>query len=209
MTKDGDLSEGNSDTSLCIELPQCELSKLDEIHNIITSSVSSAAHRDILTLALEKDNYIQKLLDLFKISEDLENLEALHHLYNIFRTLFLLNKPSLLSVMFLPDNIMNVIGCLEYDPNKSHPVRHRHYIEQTSKYKEVIPLYNAEIMEKIHVTYKMCYIQEVILPTPSLFEENLMSAFNSFILFNKTDIVNAIQVSIYLLLYLICCIIGR
>lgn len=171
------------------------MSKLDEIHSVITASVSSAVHRDILTLGLEKDNYVQKLLDLFKISEDLENLEALHHLYNIFRTLFLLNKPSLLSVMFLPENIMNVIGCLEYDPTKSHPIRHRHYIEQTSKFKEVIPLQNPEIMEKIHLTYKMCYIQEVILPTPSLFEENLMSAFNSLILFNKTDIVNSIQVS--------------
>ena len=37
------------------------------------------------------------------------------------------------------------------------------------------------------------YIQEVILPTPSLFEENLMSALNSFILFNKTEIINIIQ----------------
>ena len=42
--------------------------------------------------------------------------------------------------------------------------------------------------------YRVQYIQEVILPTPSLFEENLLSALNSFILFNKSEIVKAIQV---------------
>ena len=40
------------------------------------------------------------------------------------------------------------------------------------------------------------YIQEVILPTPSLFEENMMSALNSFVLFNKAEIINTIQVSV-------------
>ena len=31
------------------------------------------------------------------------------------------------------------------------------------------------------------------MPTPSLFEENMMSALNSIILFNKTEIINMIQ----------------
>ena len=38
------------------------------------------------------------------------------------------------------------------------------------------------------------YIQEVILPTPSLFEENMMSALNSFVMFNKAEIITTIQV---------------
>ena len=97
--------------------------------------------------------------------------------------------------MFQPDHIMDVVGCLEYDPSKPHPIRHRQYLDQTSRYREVIPFDNTELIDKIHLTYKMCYIQEVILPTPSLFEENMMSAFNSLVLFNKTEIVDSIQVS--------------
>ena len=183
------------DTSASIDLPPCELSKLDDIFNIITSGMSSTLARDELALALEKERYVQKLLDLFRICEDVENLDGLHLLYNIFRTLFLLNKVSLLSVMFQPDHIMDVVGCLEYDPSKPHPIRHRQYLDQTSRYREVIPFDNTELIDKIHLTYKMCYIQEVILPTPSLFEENMMSAFNSLVLFNKTEIVDSIQVS--------------
>ena len=44
------------------------------------------------------------------------------------------------------------------------------------------------------------YIQEVILPTPSLFEENMMSALNSFVMFNKAEIINTIQVGVGLFL---------
>ena len=47
---------------------------------------------------------------------------------------------------------------------------------------------------QVHQTYQVMYIQEVILPTPSLFEENMMSALNSFVLFNKAEIINTIQV---------------
>lgn len=193
FSEDGEISEQLADTSATIELPPCELSKLEEIYNIVTSSLSAPVPREELSLVLERDNYVQKLLDLFKVCEDLENYDGLHLLYNIFRTLFLLNKVAILSVMFLPSNIMSVIGVLEYDPGKSQPVAHRKYLEQTSKYKEVISIGNSEITEKIHLTYKMCYIQEVILPTPSLFEENMMSAFNSLVLYNKSDIVNSIQ----------------
>ncbi len=151
--------------------------------------------RNNLALALENDGYIQKLLEVFRMCEDLENLDGLHHLYNIFRTLFLLNKPSILSIMFQPDLIMDVIGCLEYDPSKPHPIKHRHYLQNISQHRDVIALENSELLDKIHITYKIIYIQEVILPTPSLFEENMMSALNSIILFSKSEIVMTIQVS--------------
>jgi hypothetical protein len=35
---------------------------------------------------------MQKLLNMFHMCEDLENLEGLHNLYEIFRNIFLLNK---------------------------------------------------------------------------------------------------------------------
>ena len=51
-------------------------------------------------------------------------------------------------------------------------------------------------MLQVHQTYQVMYIQEVILPTPSLFEENMMSTLNSFVLFNKAEIINTVQVGI-------------
>ena len=197
ILEDGDLSDRfdeSSITPLVIELPPCELSKLDEIFELITNAIPSAVRRESIAVAMEKENYIAKLLELFHICEDLENREGLHHLYNIFRTLFLLNKASLLQMMFQDDTIMDVVGCLEYNPTKPVPVRHRDYLSKISQHREVVPFNSPQLLAKIHQTYKMQYIQEVILPTPSLFEEHMMSALNSLVMFNKSEIVTTLQV---------------
>jgi len=49
---------------------------------------------------------------------------------------------------------------------------------------------------KIHQTYRVQYIQEVALPTQTVFEENVPSTLTSFIYFNKIEIVSLIQVNI-------------
>ena len=58
---------------------------------------------------------------------------------------------------------------------------------------QVLPISNPELMSKIHQTYRVQYIQDVVLPTPSVFEENMLSTLSSFIFFNKVDIVSQIQ----------------
>ena len=116
----------------------------------MTTAIPSPMHRESLVLAMEQENYIPKLLELFHICEDLENTTGLHNLYNIFRTLFLINKASLLNVMFHEDNIVSVVGCLEYDPNKPHPVRHRDYLAQVAKHREVIPFNNPQLLKKVY-----------------------------------------------------------
>lgn len=54
---------------------------------------------------------------------------------------------------------------------------------------------NPELLAKIHQTYRVQYIQDVVLPTPSVFEDNMLSTLSSFIFFNKVEIVTLIQVS--------------
>ena len=41
--------------------------------------------------------------------------------------------------------------------------------------------------------FHLQYIQEVVLPTPSVFEENMLSTLSSFIFFNKNEIVTQLQ----------------
>ncbi|XP_078001272.1 serine/threonine-protein phosphatase 4 regulatory subunit 3-like isoform X2 [Glandiceps talaboti] len=176
-----------------IELPPCELSKLEEISELFNSVLPSPIRREKLAIAIENDHYVKKLIELFHMCEDLENIEGLHHLYDILKSIFLLNKNALLEIMFSDDIVMDVIGCLEYDPNQPQPVRHREYLNSKAHFKEVIPITNLELLHKIHQTYRVQYIQDVVLPTPSVFEENMLSTLNSFIFFNKIEIVSMIQ----------------
>lgn len=176
-----------------IELPHCELSRLEEINELISTCLTSANRKDKLALALENEGYLKKLLNLFKMCEDLENTQGLHNLFEIFKNIFLLNKNALFEVMFAEDTIFDVVGCLEYDPSLPTPKRHRQYLKTTARFKEVIPISNPDLLAKIHQTYRVQYIQDVVLPAPSVFEDNMLSTLSSFIFFNKVEIVNLIQ----------------
>ncbi|XP_018876581.1 serine/threonine-protein phosphatase 4 regulatory subunit 3B isoform X7 [Gorilla gorilla gorilla] len=181
------------ETSHLIDLPTCELNKLEEIADLVTSVLSSPIRREKLALALENEGYIKKLLQLFQACETLENTEGLHHLYEIIRGILFLNKATLFEVMFSDECIMDVVGCLEYDPALAQPKRHREFLTKTAKFKEVIPITDSELRQKIHQTYRVQYIQDIILPTPSVFEENFLSTLTSFIFFNKVEIVSMLQ----------------
>lgn len=73
------------------------------------------------------------------------------------------------------------------------------------RFKEVIPITNADLLAKIHQTYRVQYIQDVVLPTPSVFEDNMLSTLSSFIFFNKVEIVTLIQVWFFLYLNMVNC----
>ncbi|XP_078505438.1 serine/threonine-protein phosphatase 4 regulatory subunit 3B isoform X1 [Lissotriton helveticus] len=188
-----DRFEEMPETSHLIDLPTCELDKLEEIADLVTSVLSSPIRREKLALALENEGYIKKLLQLFQTCENLDNSEGLHHLYEIIRGILFLNKATLFEVMFSDECIMDVVGCLEYDPAIAQPKSHREFLTKTAKFKEVIPITDSELRQKIHQTYRVQYIQDIILPTPSVFEENFLSTLTSFIFFNKVEIVSMLQ----------------
>ncbi|XP_064601832.1 serine/threonine-protein phosphatase 4 regulatory subunit 3-like [Liolophura sinensis] len=181
------------DTAPPIELPPCELSKLEEISELFRSVLPSPIRREKLSSAIERDSYIRKLVDLFQICEDLEKLDGLHHLYDTFKSMFLLNKNALFEIMFSEDLIFDVVGVLEYDPLLVQPAKHREFLRSSKRFKEVIPILNQDLLTKIHQTYRVQYIHDVILPTPTVFEENMLSALSSFIFFNKVEIVSTLQ----------------
>ncbi|XP_019881930.2 serine/threonine-protein phosphatase 4 regulatory subunit 3 isoform X2 [Aethina tumida] len=182
-----------SDSAPPVELPSCELSRLEEISELISNSLNSPMRKEKLAAAIETEGYIRKLINVFHMCEDLENTEGLHHLYDIIKNIFLLNKNVLFEVMFSDELIFDVVGCLEYDPTSPTPKRHREYLKQQAKFREAIPIKNPELLSKIHQTFRVQYIQDIVLPTPSVFEENMLSTLSSFIFFNKVEIVVLVQ----------------
>ena len=58
-----------SDSQPPIALPACELGKLDEISELVSSCLSSPIRREKLAVAIQNENYIKKLLELFHMCE--------------------------------------------------------------------------------------------------------------------------------------------
>ncbi len=81
-----------------VDLPPCELSRLEDLHDLIEKAMSNKSVSDIISHGIEKEDYVSKLLDIFRVCEDLDNAEGLKFLHKIFTGLLLLNKNDLLTV---------------------------------------------------------------------------------------------------------------
>ncbi|XP_045728927.1 serine/threonine-protein phosphatase 4 regulatory subunit 3B [Mirounga angustirostris] len=181
------------ETDNVFDLPNCELNKLEEISDVISSVFASPAHKERLALILENEDYIKNLLQLFHTCEDLGDTAGLHHLHEIIKGILFLNKTALFEIMFSAECIMDVVGCLEYDPALAQPKRHREFLTQNARFKEVIPIADCELRQKIHQTYRVQYIRDILLPAPSIYEENFLSTLTTFIFLNKVEIVSMLK----------------
>ncbi|VDN29250.1 unnamed protein product, partial [Gongylonema pulchrum] len=202
--EDLDDSEGNGSTGIvytqraagggaAITLPPCEVNTLADIEAMLSNSFGSAALREKLAIAVENQGYVAKLCDVFRMCEDLEHIEALHTLHQIARNLFMLNRNTLLEILLSEKHFKDIVGMLEYDPAEPKPRKHREFLFEKARFREVLPIHNEELRQKIHQTYRVQYVQDVCLPAPSLFEENLLSVLNSHLFFNRIDIVSLLQ----------------
>lgn len=177
-----------------MELPPCELSRLEDLLEIVAQASTSIIKRDRLATTLERGTYIKELVNIFHKAEDLEDMDALHHLYEIVRHIISFNKHGLYDVLFSDELILDIVGILEYEPSlMPNKANHREFLKSKSHFREVLPMHNPELKARIHQTYRVQYIQECCLPPPSLFEENMVSSLSSFIFFNKIEIVTALQ----------------
>ena len=196
--EEGTLGPNETYLSSTITLPPIDLLHLSDLVDFFTpEKVRDASRRDLLARAIESGNCFRKLIDLFHICEDLENLDSLHQIYEIIRSIFYLNKSSLFEILFSEEFIFDIVGCLEYEPQLTCKTKrnHRDFLMKQATFKEVIPIGNHELLAKIHQTYRVQYIQDAILPAPSLFEENLLSTMNNILYINKVEIVTLLYVS--------------
>ncbi|NWW17183.1 P4R3B phosphatase, partial [Falcunculus frontatus] len=179
--------------SRLMDLPTCELHRLGEIADLVTSVRLSRVRKEKLALALKNEGYIPKLLQLFQVCENAKNSKGLHLLFDIMRGILYLDKAILFEVMFSDQYILGVVGCLEYDPCLAQPGRHREFLSKTAKLQELIPIRDPELRQKIRQTSRAQYIQAIILPNPSDFEEGFLSTLNSFISSSKEEILRGLQ----------------
>ncbi|TYI15383.1 hypothetical protein ES332_A08G181900v1 [Gossypium tomentosum] len=106
------------------ELPAVELSTLAIILKFLMNKSFSGLHSTVtesgiadqmrLTeLILNDQDFFQKLMELFRICEDLENMDGLHMIFKIVKGIILLNSAQIFEKIFGDELIMDIIGSLE------------------------------------------------------------------------------------------------
>ncbi|RYP04687.1 hypothetical protein DL764_004303 [Monosporascus ibericus] len=175
-----------------ISFPQATLANLVDIESQMRIMSQTAGGRDALTKFVLTEDYIGKLIPLVYEAEDLEGLNELHRLCNIMKVIILLNDTSIIEHAVSDECVMGVVGALEYDPDfPSHKANHRQWLEAKGRYKEVVPIEEAQIVKKIHQTYRLSYLKDVVLAR--ILDDNTFSVLNSLIFFNQVDIVQHLQ----------------
>lgn len=152
----------------------------------------TANGRDALAKFIMGEDYIGKLIPLVELAEDLESLSDLHRLCNIMKTTILLNDTSIIEHAVSDACVLGVVGALEYDPDfPGHKANHRHWLDNQGRYKEVVPIEDEVIQRKIHQTYRLQYLKDVVLAR--ILDDPTFSVLNSLIFFNQVDIVQHLQ----------------
>ncbi|KAL5996363.1 hypothetical protein ACLOJK_026440 [Asimina triloba] len=90
------------------------------MQTVVESSVADQMH--VVELILQDQEFFPKLMDLFRICEDLENVEGLQMIFKLVKGIcqcfhfslhILLNSPQIFDKIFGEEFIMDVIGSLE------------------------------------------------------------------------------------------------
>ncbi|KAJ9154590.1 hypothetical protein P3X46_027910 [Hevea brasiliensis] len=172
------------------ELPAVELSTLP----LILKTVSECGITDqmrLTELILNDQGFFHKLMDLFRICEDLENIDGLHMIFKIVRGIILLNSPQIFDKIFGDELIMDVIGSLEYDPEVLHAQHHRNFLKEHVVFKEAIPIKDPIVLSKIHQTYRVGYLKDVVLAR--VLDEATVANLNSIIHANNAVVVTLLK----------------
>ncbi|XP_057546298.1 uncharacterized protein LOC130825202 isoform X2 [Amaranthus tricolor] len=184
------------------ELPHVELSTLPLIlkvifvasfHIYVLQIVLESGVTDqmrVSELILHDQEFFRKLMNLFRISEDLENLDSLHIIYKIVKGILMLNNPQIFEKVFGDEFIMDVIGCLEYDPDVSH-VLHRDFLKEHVFFKEAIPIKDPMVLSKIHQTYRISYLKDMVLPR--VLDDTTVASLNSIVHTNNGVVVSLLK----------------
>ncbi|OAA60765.1 suppressor of Mek1 [Cordyceps fumosorosea ARSEF 2679] len=175
-----------------VSLPAAELGNLADIEVGMRMMNNTANGRDALAKFIMADDYIGKLIPLVEMAEDLESLPDLHRLCNIMKTIILLNDTTIIEHAVTDENVLGVVGALEYDPDfPSHKANHRHWLDNQGRYKEVVPIDDEITRRKIHQTYRLQYLKDVVLAR--ILDDPTFSVLNSLIFFNQVDILQHLQ----------------
>lgn len=189
---DSDVGEMPSSASR-LQLPPIEIGRLGELDALLHMHLTTNSAREKMTLAIENDNVVTKLCEVFRMCEDIEHTEGLRTFYSIVKNLFMLNRNTVIEMLLDDNNIKDVIGMFEFDPAYKHPRKHRDFVYKKAKFREVLNISCDELRDKIHRLYRAQYIQDACLPSLGLFEENLLSTLSSHVFFCRVDIVTLLQ----------------
>lgn len=100
----------------------------------------------------------------------------------------MLNDSVLVERILQEDVFLGAVGMLEYDPDFPRlKASYRDYLLNTTKFRQVVPIHEASILGKIHQTFRLQYLKDVVLAR--ILDDSTFAVLNSLIFYHQADIV--------------------
>ncbi|GMH39897.1 hypothetical protein BSKO_07801 [Bryopsis sp. KO-2023] len=173
-----------------VEIPEPSMGNLEELARIL-SDVMPMQRERLAVQIMANPCFVPRVVELFRQCEDLEDQKGLALLHRIVRGLVLMTDSSVLEELVKEEFVMSVVGALEYDPDIPVHINHREFLQHKVVFKEVIPITNPAVVSKIHQTYRIQYLKDVVLPR--LMDDQVTSTMTSFVMLNQMDIISALD----------------
>ncbi|GBB94586.1 hypothetical protein RclHR1_23860002 [Rhizophagus clarus] len=171
---------------MAVVLPAPTLANLPEIERVVKKATRSIYEREKLASYVSQE-YIARLLPLLKTCEDLEQVQDLYRLCNIMKGFIMLQDNDIIRYVLRDDVILDVVGCLEYDPDfPKHKANHREFLTKNSKFKEIVKISNKTIKAKIHETFRLQYLKDAVFAR--MMDDPTNSVLASLIFINHVEI---------------------
>ncbi|ONM31974.1 binding [Zea mays] len=172
------------------ELPPVELSNLPFIlKTVLEAGITDQMH--VAELITQDNDFFPKIVDIFRMCEDLENIDDLHMIFKLVKGIILLNSPSIFDKIFSDEFILDIIGALEYDPEVPRVQNHRAFLKDHVVFKEAIRIENVSVVSKIHQTYRIGYLKDVILPR--ILDDATLASLNTMIHSNNASVISLLK----------------
>ena len=103
-----------------------------------------------------------------------------------------MNDHGIYDYILNEDVFLGVVGILEYDPEfPAYKASYRDFLQHSSEYMQVIEIRDPNVQRKIHQTYRLQYLKDVVLAR--VLDDSTFNVLSSFIMVNQIDIINHIM----------------
>lgn len=168
--------------------PVLTMANILEQEVMIRQSLRGLIGKEKIVHMVIGDDYVRQMISVFDQAEDLESLEDLHALCSMMQAILSINDNGLLDYLIQDDVFMGIMGILEYDPDyPTYKATYRDFLKDGSRIKDVPLFPNEAVKAKIHQTYRLLFLKDVILA--KLLDDGIVPALSAAIFFNQVDII--------------------
>lgn len=178
-------------------LPLPKLGALAECSRLLACVPPS--QREMLAGECMSMKFLASLRESFLTVEDLGNEEALSHIWQIAKGVFLLSNQKLTERYLASDAYEDVLGMLEYDDGlpASKRTPHRQVMKLKVRFCQVLSFEDTAMLERVHLNYRLQYLKDIVLPR--LLDDQAFASLNQMIHVNISIILDYLQRSPQLL----------